>query len=257
VQRRTRSRVVSVLARIIFFCTVLVVCHAPVPALTESNNRIICREELATAHREVLAEKLQAITGLQITFDERGALRVISTKTDGGSSAARHLVSKALSGPRIIVLEDASKRQDVVFSRAFKWNHHASKPTPVSVVLIDFADFEHLLGDREALRAFNVGWAFLHELDHVVNDSADAQTANEPGGCENHINIMREECGLPRRAEYFYNLFPNPQHGQFRTRFVRLAFDQKDAVSNKRHRYWLMWDAIVVGGLEVEVAKAR
>lgn len=255
-QRRTRSRVVSVLARITFLCVALLVCYSAAPAFPDSNHRIICREELATAHRDVLAEKLQAITGLQIAFDERGALRVISNKAAGGSSAARQLVSKALSGPGMIVLEDASKRQDVVFSQAAKWNHHASK-TPVSVVLIDFADFEHLFGNREALSAFNVGWAFLHELEHVVNDSADTQTANEPGGCENHINIMREECGLPLRAEYFYNFFPNPQHGQFRTRFVRLAFDQKDAASNKLHRYWLMWDAMIVGGLEVELAKAR
>ena len=34
------------------------------------------------------------------------------------------------------------------------------------------------------------------------------------------------------------------------TRLVRLAFEQEQAPSNKKKRYWLVWDANAVGGLD-------
>ena len=254
-RRETQRRVVSALVRICFLCITLLVCHLPVFPFADSNNRIICREELSTSHREVLAAKLRDITGLPVAVDSNGALRVTSAVANGGSQAARNLVSKALAGRNLIVLEDASDRQDVVFSRvvAARWKHHASEMPPTFVVLIDFADFDHLLGDREALKAFNVGWAFLHELDHVVNDSLDATEAEQTGECEAHINLMRRECNLPLRANYFFTYLPYTQR-DFRTRFVRLAFEHTDALTNKQRRYWVMWDAGLVGGLP-EIAK--
>ena len=258
-RRETQSRVVSTLVRISFLCVTLLVCHLPVISFPDSNNRIICREELSHSRREVLSEKLRDITGLPVAIDANGALRVTFAVASGGSQAARSLVSKALAGRNLIVLEDASDRQDVVFSRVVsaRWKHHASEMPPTFVVLIDFADFNHVLGDREALKAFDVGWAFLHELDHVVNDSADAAAENTPGECEDHINMMRQECGLPLRADYFFTFLPYAQHSEFRTRFVRLAFDQKDETTKKQRRYWVMWDAVVVGGVAPEIAKAR
>jgi len=117
------------------------------------------------------------------------------------------------------------------------------------------ADFNQLIGDVEALEAFNVGWAFLHELDHVVNDSSDNAGLDETGECESHINAMRRECGLPSRAEYFFKFFPAADQSDFRTRFVRIAFDKTDAKTNKRHRYWVTWDAVIVGGLQVATAR--
>lgn len=259
-RRETHRRVVSALARICFLCLTLLVCPLQLFGFVDPNNdRIICREELSTARREILAEKLRAITGLPIAFDAHGALRVTSFVENGGSQTARNLISKALAGANVVILEDASERQDVVFSRvvAAKWKHHASDLPLIFVIQVDFADFDHLMGDREALKAFNVGWAFLHELDHVVNDSADALAANTPGDCEDHINVMRQECDLPLRAEYFFTFFPSAQASEFRTRFVRLAFDQENATTKKHRRYWVMWDAMVVGGLTSEIATRR
>ena len=37
--------------------------------------------------------------------------------------------------------------------------------------------------------------------------------------------------------------------GTLISRFVRLGFEQHDSASAKRKRYWLIWDAAVVGGL--------
>jgi hypothetical protein len=146
-----------------------------------------------------------------------------------------------------------------VFARVVpgRLKHHASAAAETFVMLIDFADFDHLLGDEPALRAFDVGWAFLHEVDHVVNDLSDSSNPTETGECETHINLMRRELALPIRADYFYELFPNADRSEFRTRFVRLAFEQKDSATKKRRRYWVMWDATVVGGINPQIASAR
>jgi len=259
VRRETQRRVVSALARINSLCIALLVCPLPLIGSANSTSTIVCREELASARREVLADKLREITGLSIEFDLNGALRVTASATQGGSETARRLILKALSGTNVIILEDASDRQDVVFSRVVsgKWKHYASKMPPTFVILIDFADFDHLLGDQEALKAFNVGWAFLHELDHVVNDSSDSVSANEAGECEDHINVMRRECNQPLRTDYFYTLFPNTEQSDFRTRFVRLAFEYDDAITKHHRRYWVMWDATLVGALTPQIATAR
>jgi hypothetical protein len=37
----------------------------------------------------------------------------------------------------------------------------------------------------------------------------------------------------------------------FMTKLVRLAFDQEQPTANKKKRYWVLWDANVVGGLDV------
>ncbi len=256
-RRETQRRVVSALVRICFLCITLLVCLSEPLAAKDSRDRIICREQLPAARREILAEKLRGITHLPVSFDENGALRVADTSVGGGSQTARRLIAQALAGSNVILLEDASGRQDVVFSQVVsaKWKHHTSKLPPAFVVLIDFADFDHLLGDEAALKAFDVGWAFLHELDHVVNDSLDATDAELTGECEAHINLMRRECNLPLRANYFFTYFPFSQR-DFRTRFVRLAFEHTDALTNKQRRYWVMWDAGLVGGLP-EIAKTN
>jgi len=183
----------------------------------------------------------------------------MSDEARGGSQTARELLRKALDGTRVLILEDASDRQDVVFARVVpgRLKHHSADSPETFVMLIDFADFDRLLGDEAALRAFDVGWAFLHELDHVVNDSSDSTRPTETGECEAHVNAMRRELDLPIRADYFYALFPGAERSEFRTRFVRLAFDQKDATTNKRRRYWIMWDATVVGKINPEIATAR
>ena len=256
-RRETQRRVVSALVRICFLCITLLVCLAEPLAAPDLRDRIICREQVSAPRREILAEKLRGITHLPVSFDENGALRVADASATGGSQTARGLISKALAGSNVILLEDASGRQDVVFSQVVsaKWKHHTSKMPPVFVVLIDFADFDHLLGDEAALKSFDVGWAFLHELDHVVNDSLDARDAEQTGECEAHINPMRRECNLPLRANYFFTYLPFTQR-DFRTRFVRLPFEHTDALTSKHRRYWVMWDAGLVGGLP-EIAKTN
>ena len=258
---RTRGRAVSALGWIGFLGSTLLVYPLPLSASANISNRIICRPQLSLTRRGELASKLRAITGWpDLKFDPNGALELSSNPTSGGSQTARALINQAQSGGKLIILEDASGRQDVVFCRVVpgRWKHHSSEMPPAFVVLIDFTDFDQLMGDEAALKAFDAGWAVLHEIDHVVNDSEDAGSANESGECEDHINRMRRECNLPIRREYFFTYFPHAQASDFRARFVRLAFDQDDQVTTRRRRFWLMWDATLVGGLDAQqVAKQK
>jgi hypothetical protein len=215
---------------------------------TRSN--LVCREDIPDANRAELAFKLRKITGLvDLSFDSNGALRLGNRVEARGSSRARALLTKAVAGPNAIIVEDASRRSDVVFARVIsaRWKREADQDAPVFVVLVDFADFDCLIGDEPALKAFDVGWALLHELDHVIEESEDSVSKNGVGECEDHINQMRRECNLPLRADYFHTLFPVAN--EFTTKIVRLSFVQQTEGSRKQKRYWVAWDASVVGGL--------
>jgi hypothetical protein len=215
-------------------------------------SNVLCRPDLASSRRLELADKLREITGWpSVSFDEQGALRFGGVPV-GGSETARDLLMAAASGNNVCVIEDASNHADTVFCRVVegRWTKRASQKPPVYLVLVDFADFKHVTGDQAALAAFNVGWGFLHELAHVVYDYPDAEGADGAGECESLINRMRRECGLAERADYFFDFFPGAEQSPFMTRLVRLAFDQQSATTNKKKRYWVMWDANIVGGLE-------
>jgi hypothetical protein len=213
---------------------------------------VVARDNLSPAHRADLTTKLRTITGWQeLSFNDEGFLQVSGEKSQSGSRAARELIESAIEGKQIIVIEDASSRSDVAFCRVVpgRWIGAVSRPEPVYVVLVDFTDFGRVMGDDEARAAFNVGWGFLHEIDHIVNDSQDPQGASESAGdCEDHINQMRSEIGLPVRADYFFSPLPTSTDPNFMTRLVRLSFVEKKNGSAKGKRYWLVWDAALVGG---------
>jgi hypothetical protein len=205
----------------------------------------VLRPEVSRSHREELITRLRIITGLStLNFDNNGSLR-LGEQTNGGSESARTLLAQAVAGPNVIVLEDASSRADVAFCRVVRarWVRGESNKPPAFVVLIDFTDFHQLSGDAEARAAFDVGWGLLHEIDHVVRDSEDARDVKAVGECEDHINRMRLEVGLPARVDYFFSRTYLKADSNFNARYVRLSFERQ------AKRYWLVWDAMTVGGL--------
>ena len=227
---------------------------SPVALLADqSRSNVVCREELSPSHREQLASRLRKITGLPgLKFDDNGTLRLAGNRIAVGSESARELLTRAINGRNAVVIEDASNRADVAFCQVIpgRWKKNAAGKPPVFVVQIDFADFDQVVGDERALAAFNVGWGLLHELDHVVNDSPDAASLGETGECEAHINQMRRECNLPERTNYFSTPSPLAADNAFMTRLVRLSFEEQASATNKKKRYWLLWDANAVGGLD-------
>src|ERR1041384_4458561 len=166
---------------------------------SDAVSRVVLRPEVSRSHREELITRLRTITGLSsLSFDSNGALR-LGDQITGGSESARILLAEAVAGPNLIVLEDASSRADVAFCRVVRgrWTRGDANKPPAFVVLIDFTDFHQLSGDAEARAAFDVGWGLLHEIDHVVKDSEDARDPKAVGECEDHINRMRREVGVP------------------------------------------------------------
>ena len=228
----------------------LVASIAARPFKHQSN--VVSRPEMPTHRRAEVADKLREITGWDnLRFDDAGFLHPGATTTGGGSPSARALLGAAVNGAPLLVLEDASHRDDVVFCRVVpgRWTDNAAEKPPVHLLLIDFADFSHVRGDPMALSAFNVGWGVLHEMAHVVYDAADAAREDEAGECEELLNRMRRECGKAERAEYYFRLFPGAAASEFKTRYVRLAFKHSSTFDRSPKRYWLIWDATLVGGL--------
>ena len=250
---RIRHRVSSKLIVMSVSILVCLIATANVTQGTEIQGRILIRDDVSLNNQTELLKKLRAITGwTDLKFDNNGVLRWGKEFSKIGSKSARDLLIKAAEGDALIVLEDASARSDVAFCRVVpgRWAHRDLPDVRAFVMLIDFADFHEVTGDAEARAAFDVGWGFLHELHHVVNDSADARNMGEAGACENEINKMRSELGLPLRITYFFSPLPAKVNPEFTTRLVRLAFEKRDSRVNRTHRYWLIWDAATVGGLQ-------
>ena len=221
---------------------------------------VICRTELDRNRREQLAAKLQKISGWpDLNFDSAGVLRQGPGDFIGGSKSARELLTKVMLGTNAVVLEDVSRNSDVVFMRVVPGQWKTTNGPPAYVVQIDFADFDYVMGDELARKAFDVGWALLHELDHIANDSQDANALGEMGECESRINQMRVECNLPKRIDYFYTFSPLTRSNSNATKLVRLAFEQTWPSSGKTRRLWILWDAMLVGGLnpQKELAELR
>ena len=232
------------------------------PVVASTSNRVVVRDSVSTAHRDELVDRLRQITGwTELDFDDDGALHVTNRNVSTGSKSARDLISRAVKGDRVILFEDASSRKDVVFCRVVlgKFLNELPVDADVYVVLIDFDDFRQVIGDKQARAAFDVGWAVLHEIDHVVQDSEDPrdpQHDTSAGDCETHINKMRRELGLPVRNSYFFSFLPVKNDANLVSRFVRLGFEQVNANSARKKRYWLVWDAAIVGGIDSNCAEA-
>lgn len=230
---------------------VFVLIVSSIPVFASTTERMVIRDNISPVQREELARRLRLITGwTDLSFNEDGALRT-GGRLAGGSQSARDLLHQAFSGSRTILFEAASARKEVVFCRVVlaKPEADSSKQSEVHLVQIDFSDFQQITGDKQARAAFNVGWAVLHEIEHVVSDSSDPQQDDSAGNCEGHINKMRRELGLPVRSSYFFTFLPVKNDSNLVSRFVRLGFDEESGPASKRRRYWLIWDAAVVGGL--------
>src|SRR5262249_16855838 len=118
-------------------------------------------------------------------------------------------------------------------------------------VQLDFADFAQLRGDREAVAAFDLGFALLHELAHGVLHLPDAigDTANV-GACDEHVNRMRRELKRPERQGYAARLEPTKLTPTERTKLrAELVFARTSTESSRVRieKFYLRWDGEKVG----------
>src|SRR5215217_6113748 len=72
-----------------------------------ASSHVLLKPDIRRAHRAVLISRLRVITGLsKLDFDTDGALHFDVNETSGGSASARELLSQAVQGANVIVLED-------------------------------------------------------------------------------------------------------------------------------------------------------
>jgi hypothetical protein len=236
--------------KLYLFAALFILTPVVSPASATEAPKVVIRSSVSQRHRSELQEKLKRITGWRdLGFTSEGALVLGTNLGSTGSESARQLLRSSVSGSRMILIEDATGRKDIAFCRVHVSTLIGEKLSTVYVVMIDFADFRQLSGDKQARAAFDVGFAVLHEINHVVHDSTDPKISGGVGDCETQINRMRQELGLPIRTDYYFSLLPLRTDLRLISRFVRLGFHLSDQATGRTKRYWLVWDAALVGGL--------
>ena len=194
---------------------------------------------------------------LEMRFDENGFLTLGDrTKFIGGSASARALLTAAVEMTHAVDLECHNHSSQVAFGRlatpiAYQ---RLSTGTKIDVypLEIDFSDLVQLRGDRVALAAFDLGFVILHELGHAALGLRDASgDAAGLGECEEFINRIRRELGLPERQTYMAQVsaVPASTTAQLSTRQAKLIFARAIEKQGqlKLEKFDLKWDAPRVG----------
>src|SRR5262249_23205479 len=207
--------------------------------------------QLNARQMQTLLNSLRNKSGfLEMRFDESGFLTLGDrTRISGGSVIARKLIIDVIDGRKVFELENYDNSPYIAFGRLGEATIFQLTPTNEKIVAqpvrIDFSDFTQLRGGADVLAAFDVGLIVLHELCHGALNLHDADGDTiRPGECEEYINRIRRELGLPERAHYSPRLIPMLE-GRKSTVRAELLFVGKDNGSERARtkRFYLTWDA--------------
>jgi hypothetical protein len=183
-------------------------------------------------------------------FDDSGYLTLGDrNRIEGGSATAREMLISITDGSRIFELEAHDYSRDVAFACLGAEITYSDFPTGLRIeartVQLDFSDFTQLRGDWEAMKAFDIGFAILHELAHGALQLKDAVSyITQLGACEEHINLIRRELGLPERLHYAPR-FHTIQRFTGTTKLAELIFVRvsREAGREKARKFCLWWNA--------------
>jgi hypothetical protein len=211
-------------------------------------------DPLSAKELNLALAQLRSKTGfIRMRFDEDGFLTIDDrSQIAGGSATARELLLAAVDGEKSINLQSRNRSPDVVFARVGRgvvyecWQ--SNKQIVMAPVEIDFADFNHLRGERKVLEAFDLGFAILHELCHAALGLHDAsENVRAAGDCESYVNRIRRELGIPERQRYVatvYQRSPSVSNKSFS--IAELIFERTKSGA-KKERLYLRWDVGEVG----------
>jgi hypothetical protein len=207
------------------------------------------KQRLSAPQLQTVLDSLRHKTGfLEMRFDESGFLTLGDrTRIAGGSATARALIIATVDGGQVFDLECHDHSLDIAFARlaAGRICHHGPTGARIEVkpLQLDFADFVHLSGNREALAAFDLGLVVLHELVHGVLHLQDAvNDTTRLGDCDEHVNRARRELELPERQHYSPRL---RKVGTPRIVLAELLFVRTSGESSrvKAENFYVRWDA--------------
>lgn len=211
----------------------VLVCSLVAPSLATPDDPLFFRPGLRNSdgsrrlnnqQLQMVIESLRHKAGfLEMRFDENGFLTLGDrTRVAGGSAAARELLIAAVDGGRILELENHTNSLNVSFAQ-IRYDRNRvdlARETRIEAgreyayfkpkawiaalrILIDFADFSQLCGEREVLAAFDIGYVVLHELGHGALQLRDSTDPTQLGECEEYINRIRRDLAAPERLRYF------------------------------------------------------
>ena len=153
-----------------------------------------------------LRESLRRLTGLRdLRFAEGGAL-VPGAEGGGGSARAREILRDSLGSGAVFIVEDHSGSGGINFGQLDQGTNYedlrSGRRAVIWRVRIDFDDFREMEAPRAVRESFDEGITLLHELLHAAGYKDPAQ-GEDLGGCEELVNEVRGELGLPLREQYF------------------------------------------------------
>jgi hypothetical protein len=219
--------------------------------------RRLSEKQLRTA-----LESLRRQTGfLDMRFNEAGYLTIGDrNRVAGGSGVARELLISAVDGDKIFELESHDFSPGVAFARliagTIRTKFGAGARILELTIQLDFADFAVLRGEREALTAFDIGFAILHELAHGVLGLKDDIARRRLGECDERINIVRRDLGLPERRYYSPAIRAIPDSLVGDAELIFALVSRKDG-REKTRVFYLRWDTKSVGARERQTAKTK
>lgn len=171
----------------------------------------------------------------------------------GGSQTARELLIATVDGPETFELCARTGSREVAFANIGEpttvrhWSTGAE--ITLRLVRIDFSDFAELAGNREVLAAFDLGFAVLHELVHGVWKLHDPPDKTQGIGlCEERVNQMRRELGLPQRLTYIARVRPITQDRAVMQAELVFALTRMDPSQARTSHLYLSWLANKVSG---------
>jgi len=158
-------------------------------------------------HEWRLALSLRRITGYSdLSFASDGRLCIgDASSVAGGSAEARQILVSALWSVAGFIIEDYSGTGSVNFGQAAAeqvYDDRGGKGLQIWRLRLDFDDFLEMAAPPKVRAAFDEGFTFFHELLHGLGYK-DAADAHDLGECEEIVNRLRGELGLPSREQYF------------------------------------------------------
>lgn len=187
----------------------------PVKAGIYSSNE--AGRALTAAQKEELVESLRRITGwADVRFLDDGALKLGEVLTGAtGSPTARRLLQRAVNAGFVFLIEDHSGSEAVNFGQLDEGTRYERWGTGVCFTIfrlrLDFADFRAIKAGPQVRASFDAGFTLLHELLHGFGYH-DTSEPGAVGQCEEIINRIRAELGLPLRDQYLPDVIPVTSH---------------------------------------------
>lgn len=194
--------------------------------------------QFSSAEKDQLLVSLRRLTGwTQLRVDARDCLLLErANESVGGSLWARRVIRAALRSGHRFLMENHADSVTVNFGQLDEGTTYEDPDAGLKLTIfrvrLDFVDFQKMEASPAVRAAFDEGFTFLHELLHGLGWQ-DTDIPNEIGDCEQLVNKMRTELGVPLRDHYLGDVLLETRG--FRT--VRVRFKQQEGAGRTTARW--------------------